>query len=535
MTMSWSLIGLAEMWRMRWSIGFPLLLAVVFAGAYTLRVPEPYEARALLQIQSDATRSPMLRDISAPGHADALRGVLTNPDLLADTGKDAGQVLYPSHTTLRVLNDHMLEIGYRSDNPQGLEKLNDLLSYNFIQGLLAPERMRIEQTITQNKQELEEISGRLATSDGKDSVLRSQLTARQGKLESDTVQLQSELRLVNDAFSARGSQGLIWFAEPSTLMPHMDFNKRLLRNMLVALVMAGALLWILRYLPRGSRKTVADGNQAHDVSGMPLAGTLPWLGKVRVTPHGLRIKAQGKNLNPSDFSEVGRLQRTLVRNLRGPLVLLGVSGEEGVSTLAYMLAERTAAMGKRVILVDMNLKNRSISQWFGLGDGNWALPKETKGKKDSKKENWNALHSLADHKNLLMLAAPRHPETLQKLGDAGGLPALFDHLGSLADVVIVDASPLAAVNRGNIDAMSVAAVGARTVLVAQASVTPRSDLKRACDSLLLAGAPLLGVVLNLQFSLSRRQLLGQLADHLRYVLPPLGSCLRKAAIRARLD
>jgi len=103
------------------------------------------------------------------------------------------------------------------------------------------------------------------------------------------------------------------------------------------------------------------------------------------------------------------------------------------------------------------------------------------------------------------------------------------------DVVIVDGSPLAAVNRGNVDAVAVAAASARTLLLAQAGVTTRAELKRATDSLLLVGAPLLGIVLNMQFVLSRRQVLGHLADTVGKIVPPLAKVLRKVTLKAKLD
>jgi len=236
-------------------------------------------------------------------------------------------------------------------------------------------------------------------------------------------------------------------------------------------------------------------------------------------------------LKPSEFSELGRLQRTLVRNLRGPLVLIGVNGGEGSSSLALLLAERTAASGKSVALVDMNLRDRMLSHWLGLGDGNWELPKVSKGKV----AKWDALQPLPGQSQLKVLAAPRHPETLSRLGESGGLPALFSVLSEMVDVVIVDASPLAAVNRGNVDAVAVASASARTVLMAQADRTPAPDLKRATDSLLLVGAPLLGVLLNQQYLLTRRQLVGQLADKIGKVLPPLAKLLRMASLKVKLD
>lgn len=526
--MAWSLVFLAEMWRLRWRFGMPILVGMLLAIAYTLIVPPVFEARALLQVQSDQARAPLLHKLDAPGQDAALRQFLTDPQLLADTGHDAGRVLDANDVTLDVVNDHLMSVGYRSSNQQGLEQVVDGLAYNFIQALLAPERMRIEQLILQNQQELKELNGRLATSDGKDTATRGELEARQTKLQTDMAQMQSDLRQVNMAFGSHGSQALIWFAEPASMVPPVEGWARMLANIILGGLLGVAYGWLVHELPRRRKHTVRDASDATLASGVPLVGIVPWLGKLRIAPSGFHVLAGGKQLKPSEFSELGRLQRTLVRTLRGPLVLLGVNGGEGVSSLSLLLAERTAAQGKTVVLVDMNLKNRTLSHWLGLGDGNWELPAKGKGK-----ARWDALMPLPGHTNLKVLAAPRHPETLTKLGEAGGLPVLFDLLSEMADVVIVDASPMGAVNRGNVDAVAVAAASARTVLLAQEDMTGSPDLKRAADGLLLVGAPLLGIVLNQQFSLSRRQLLGQLADVIGKVLPPLSRVIRKYAMELK--
>ncbi|PZP38856.1 MAG: hypothetical protein DI585_06105 [Pseudomonas fluorescens] len=529
--MAWSLVFLAEMWRVRWRFGLPMAIGALTAAAYTGIVPPTYEARALLQVQSENARAPLLRNIDATGQSQALFQVLTEPQLLADTGTDAKRVLERDDVTLRVINNQLMAVGYKSHNPNGLEDVVNGLAFNFIQALLAPERMRIEQLISQGQQEMKELSGRLATSDGADAITRNELEARQAKLQADIVQMQSDLRQVNMAFGRHGSQALVWFAEPASLVPPSEGLPRLLSNMLLGLLIGALYGWAVYELPRRKRHIVLDGEQSANASAMPLVGMLPWLGRLKISHKGLHVIAQGKQLKPSEFGELGRLHRTMVRNLRGPLVLVGVSGSEGTSSLALLLAERTATQGKSVALVDLNLKNRTLSQWLGLGDGNWELP----AKSAKTKGRWDALHVVPGYENLRVLAAPRHPETLSKLGEAGGLPALFEKLSEVAEIVIVDASPLAAVNRGNVDAVSVATASARTVLLAQAGVTKASDLKRAADTLLLVGAPLMGVVLNQQFSLSRRQLLGQLADRIGKLVPSLGRKLRKASVSAKLD
>lgn len=529
--MDWILVSLAEIWRVRRRVGLPLLVGALLGIGYAVMVPPMFEARTLLQVKAEQAHAPMLQHISAAGHRQALFQLLTNPDLLADAAHDAKRPLSNRGVTLEILNDHLLAIGYRSPDSTNLEQVVDGIAFNFIQAVLAPERLQLEQALATTLQETKTIQTRLADQAEASEDARAPLEERLKTLHEDEMKLRDNLQMVNIAFGQRGGETLIWFAEPATVTPPLPQPLRIAFSLLV-----GALLGLLvGYATQGGQasnaKLVNTPADAADVTSLPLVGTLPFLGKLAVTPQGLRVKTQGKTLNPADFGEVGRIQRALLRGLRGPLVIIGAKGQEGSSTLALLLAEKAAQTAKKVILVDLNLKNRTLSQWLGLGDGNWELP-TTKGKAA---KAWDALTPLQGTPNLFTLAAPRHPHTLQALAESGGLPVLFDLLSEQADVIIVDASPLAALNRGNVDAVAVAVAASRTAIIAQAGESTKEDLKRATDSLLLAGAPLLGVVLNQEFVLTRRQLLAQLADAVGKVLPPLARLIRKAALSARLD
>jgi Mrp family chromosome partitioning ATPase len=141
------------------------------------------------------------------------------------------------------------------------------------------------------------------------------------------------------------------------------------------------------------------------------------------------------------------------------------------------------------------------------------------------------LQPLTGIEKLKVLPAPDDAETLAELGEPGGIGRLMDALSDMAEVVIVDTSPVAATNRNNIDAVAVAGAAKKVALVALADVNQPSEVRAAADALLLSGAALAGVVLNLQFAPTRRQLLSELADF----LGPLGGSLRKASVGARLD
>ncbi|MBI1308251.1 MAG: hypothetical protein GC129_00135 [Proteobacteria bacterium] len=553
--MTWFLIALAEVWRWRWKVGLPVLLGAVWGAAQVLVYPEVYQARALLQLQSEQAREPLLQKITARGHKEALYQKLTAPDVLADSGREAGMPLRAENVDLVVFNDHFMGISYKSTKREGLEQAVDSLGFNFIQQVLAPERSRIEQMLNVAKQQMVDVLVQIsdlnkaanggdsrqnaaddAADDGENAATevqgaaigaREELELKRKQLETDIVQLQTDLQLVNTAFDRDGSQALLWFAQPATLMPVTPRVARLALWMLWGGMVGFAAGWLVFVMPRRWRQGVVGARDVQQACGLPLLGQLPWLGRLKIDHGGAHVKAQGRVLRPSGFGEVGRLQATLLKTVRGPLVLVGANGLEGVSTLALLLGEKAATLGKSVVVVDLNLKNRGLTHMLGLRGDDWEMPK--KGK--AKGPEWSALQPISGVEHLKVLPAPTKGSTLAALGEPGGLAALMDALGEMADVVIVDASPVGATNRANVDAVAVGGVAGKVVLVGQSSLTTPGDLRHAADTLLLSGAALSGVVLNQQFEPSRRQLVGEFADW----LGPLGRPLRRAAADAKLE
>jgi Mrp family chromosome partitioning ATPase len=73
------------------------------------------------------------------------------------------------------------------------------------------------------------------------------------------------------------------------------------------------------------------------------------------------------------------------------------------------------------------------------------------------------------------------------------------------------------------------------VLIVQQGITAKHQLKQAADQLLLAGVSVQGIVVNQQFTPSRRQRLLHLADILGWLFPPLGRALAKAVRKSALE
>lgn len=512
------LAALADAWGLRRPVGLPALAgALVAAALMALHAPQ-YTGRVLLQVQADVARAPLLQNIGAPGNRQALWAALTAPDVLRDSAPSANPPLTPHDIELRILNKYLLEVGVKAESPRGLEMVVENLGYNFIQALLAPERMRVEQLLSEAQNELVQL-------EAMPQPLSATTQAQLNRAIAAVAQLQSDLRLLNNTFAQQGGQALIWFTEAARVQAPTTGFPRWAAGLLFGLLIGGGLGFSVHRAQTRWRPAVNSAAEAQAISGLPVVGTLPCLNSLVVTQQGSRVSAGGKALSPVEFSEITRLYRTVMRNLRGPLMVVSPNGEEGSSTLALLMAEKSAAEGKSTVLADFNLKNRALSEKLLLGDGSWALP--------SGKGAWAALRTIAPE--LQALPAPRHMAALQGLAEQGGIPALLAAAQKAADVVVLDASPLTATNRGNLDAVTLGTHAGRTVLIVQQGITAKHQLKQAADQLLLAGVSVQGIVVNQQFTPSRRQRLLHLADILGWLFPPLGRALAKAVRKSALE
>ena len=169
------------------------------------------------------------------------------------------------------------------------------------------------------------------------------------------------------------------------------------------------------------------------------------------------------------------------------ILLTGVAGREGTSTVACLLAEALAEMlGSRVVIVDANLRTPalhtllSVPQEDGLRD--WE-PDAT----DKTVHQAPALGQL-----FVMPCGSDNGRTLLTLQHSGRLDKLAETLGRAYDYVIWDVPPLTIHADGrfllrHVDGVLVVAEGDRTLL------EPLTDLY---GMLATANTPILGAIMN---------------------------------------
>lgn len=171
-----------------------------------------------------------------------------------------------------------------------------------------------------------------------------------------------------------------------------------------------------------------------------------------------------------------------------PRSLLVASGSpsEGKSTIAANLARSVASSGRRVVLIDCDLRKPVLAGMFGA-EPTVGLTDVLSGRATLS----DVIQAVRDGQELYLLgsgATPPNPSELL------GSRAMRDLVATLSEeaLVIVDAPPLLPVTDGAILSTVVDGV----LLVVNARTTNRDQLERALSSVRKVGGNVLGVVLN---------------------------------------
>ncbi|MBT2288380.1 CpsD/CapB family tyrosine-protein kinase [Paenibacillus albidus] len=200
------------------------------------------------------------------------------------------------------------------------------------------------------------------------------------------------------------------------------------------------------------------------------------------------------DVNPaSHVSESFRSLRTYIRQLgllqgSGGRVLLFTSAEggEGKTTILSNLAVSFVQDGKKVAVVDCNLRNPGLDTVFGV-DGSKGLAAYLGGQKEA--DEISLLGNLA---NLSIIPAGQTSVSPPDLLGSDKMTALLEVLRGSHDLILLDSPPAVEYSDARILASQVDGV----ILVARHGKSKRDALRKVKVLLEQAGSKILGIAMN---------------------------------------
>jgi len=160
---------------------------------------------------------------------------------------------------------------------------------------------------------------------------------------------------------------------------------------------------------------------------------------------------------------------------------------DGKSTTVANLAVTLAAAGKRVLVVDLDLRRPRMHRFFGLSNDVGF----TTALRDPDSFR-SAVAVSPDLGGLGVLTSGPRPGNPSELLASPAVRAFMQRLYGEYDLVLVDSSPVLGVS----DPLVIAGLVDATVVVARSLATTKGEVRAAVDLLRKVNAPLVGTVVN---------------------------------------
>ncbi len=240
-------------------------------------------------------------------------------------------------------------------------------------------------------------------------------------------------------------------------------------------------------------KSIDEFKERFDV---PILGTIPMIGGDDDTEQGGLAgtpASQVSRLRPASIpAEAYRTLRTNVKfshSVEGgrSILLTSTSPRDGKTTTAINLAVTTAMAGKRVLLIDADLRNPSIHRELNL-NATLGFTHYLAGDID----NWHEAVIPTWHEKLDIMPCGVIAPNPAELLESARLKQFMAEATADYDQVIVDASPVMPVA----DAAIIATVVQGVILILDAATMNRGDVGRTVEQVRKTGTKIYGVVMN---------------------------------------
>lgn len=275
-------------------------------------------------------------------------------------------------------------------------------------------------------------------------------------------------------------------------IPRFPYTPRLVLNLAVALLFFSGIAAALIYLFELLNNTFSVPDQLEDELNVPVLGVLP---NIAANELDASLDDEKSALSEAYRTLRSSLQFTGTESSLKSLLVTSSEPSEGKSTTVYKLAKDFASIGKKVLIIDADLRkprmHRLLKMDLGLGLSNLLTNVIKAG-------SINSIFRETGHPNITFLSAgtiPPNPADLlvsQKMGLA------IHYCSKKYDMIIIDAPPVMGLADSPILSRQVNAV----ILVVSSKQVSRKAAKAALKRLKSAGANVVGSAMT-KFEINR--------------------------------
>jgi len=278
---------------------------------------------------------------------------------------------------------------------------------------------------------------------------------------------------------------LEWAQLPVAGISSVPFTKVLL-GFLIGIIIGIALAFGIEFLDQ----SIKDPQSIERVMELPLLGIVPIIEMEKAIIDSASEKWRTV-LEPFRALRATLKHLATAHHLKTFIICSAVKGE-GKTTLAANLAITFSLDGKKVILVDGDLRRAQMHSLFNIPKYN-GLSDYLLGTRDIEE-----ILKPTVHENLRVITAGEHPDNPSELIGSARFDQLVHELRAMADFIIFDSPALLPVS----DGLSMAPKVDACIMVVRALWTPLKAAQQAKNQLKRIGCNIIGGILN-GISLSR--------------------------------
>ena len=317
--------------------------------------------------------------------------------------------------------------------------------------------------------------------------VRRQLSATQAQIATETRRLVQSIKI---ELSGQFSGNNVRIVDPA-IVPQSPVLPRKLINIAVGIV-GGALIGLLIvFLLEFLDQTIKSSDDLEKKLSLPFLGFVPHEKLKKKESEYASMLKQGNILFAENIRSIRTmLDFTLADNHNAPFLVSSSMQGEGKSNLSANLAVALAQNGKRVLLIDGDLRRNRLHKLFKISP--------EKGlsylwdKDPAKADYATNIQPVADVKNLFIMTAGQRPPNPTELLNTPRLAHFLEWAQKEYDQVIVDCPAILPVA----DTMIWGKYVPRTIFVIRYGKTNVRAVKMASDKLEKAGVKVLGAVIG---------------------------------------
>lgn len=468
------------LWRGKWLILASVAAAAALAVLVTRQEARVYEAHATLQVSSpqtglSATDVNQLQQAST-GLAATYATLIDTRSFLAgvrariDGGRLSTGDLLGAVTATPVASTGLVDVKATASSPAEAQRIAGDTAAAFLASVTHASSRQFSQQQSDLQTKIASVSGQI------DALLRRRQTAVVGEQLSSLRTTRSFLieQLAQIASTAARQAGSVTLAAPASATPTPISPRPTLNvagGVVLGLVLGVGLAFLRARLDRGLR----SASEIEQLAESPVLASIP-----------LRRRYASDDPVLGEAHEILRANLAFL-SLDGDLQVITFSSYnpgEGKSSTADGLAHAAVRAGQRVLLVDGDVRTRTLTERFGYG-AHPGLSTVVVGAA----EQDEAVVELAP--GLDFLPAGPVPPNPPSLLSSGRARSLIEELRADYGLIVIDSPPVAHLA----DASILAAASDGIVLVARVGVTERSHLSATVGVFRKVPTPLVGYVL----------------------------------------